>query len=65
MTLAGDDLTNHFKTNFALHYHHNYSMTELDNMVPFEREIYIILLQQQMAKESEERRQRAQQAKYG
>lgn len=40
-------------------------MTELDNMVPFEREIYIILLQQQMAKESEERRQRAQQAKYG
>lgn len=25
--------------------HHNYSLTELDNMLPWEREIYISLLQ--------------------
>jgi hypothetical protein len=24
--------------------HHNYSLTELDNMVPWEREIYVSLL---------------------
>jgi hypothetical protein len=26
--------------------HHKYSLTELDNMIPFEREIYLGLLEQ-------------------
>ena len=34
--------------------HHNYSLTELDNMIPWEREIYIGLLLQ-FLKEEEER----------
>jgi hypothetical protein len=34
--------------------HHNYSLTELENMVPWEREIYIGLLLQYL-KEEEER----------
>ena len=37
--------------------HHKYSLTELDNMMPWEREIYIGLLMQ-FLKEEEERMER-------
>lgn len=30
--------------NFALMQHHKYSLTELENMLPWEREIYVNLL---------------------
>ena len=33
--------------------HHGYSLTELDEMVPFEREIYVALLQDHVKKENE------------
>jgi hypothetical protein len=33
--------------------HHGYSLTELDNMVPWEREIYIALLQEYIKEENE------------
>ena len=32
---------------------HNYSLTELENMLPWEREIYINLLLQHIEKENE------------
>jgi hypothetical protein len=31
-------------TNFALMQHHNYSLTELENMIPWERDVYVSLL---------------------
>ena len=34
------------KTNLALMQHHNYSLSDLDNMIPWEREIYVTLLVQ-------------------
>ncbi len=37
--------------------HHNYSLTELENMIPWEREIYIGLLMQ-FLKEEKERMER-------
>jgi hypothetical protein len=37
-------LLNYYKTNFNLTYHHKYSLTEIENMLPWEREIYITLL---------------------
>ena len=37
--------------------HHKYSLTELENMIPWEREIYIGLLMQYL-KEEEERMER-------
>jgi hypothetical protein len=40
--------------------HHKYSLTELDDMMPFEREIYIMLLTQFIKEENE--RQKQQQA---
>jgi len=33
--------------------HHGYSLTELDNMVPWEREIYTALLQEYIKEENE------------
>jgi hypothetical protein len=41
--------------------HHQWSLTEIDNMLPFERQIYIILLQNWIKEENE--RIRAQNAK--
>ena len=31
-------------TNFSMMQHYNYSLTELENMIPWERDIYINLL---------------------
>ena len=47
--------------NFALMQHHKYSLTELDNMMPWEREIYIGLLMDFIKKEEE--RQKRDEAK--
>jgi hypothetical protein len=33
--------------------HHKYSLTELDNMLPWEREIYIMMLQQYIEDENQ------------
>ena len=33
--------------------HHKYSLTELDNMMPWEREIYLGLLQEHLKEEKE------------
>jgi len=33
--------------------HHKYSLTELDEMIPFEREIYIGLLEQHIKDEND------------
>ena len=41
--------------------HHKWSLTELNNMIPFERQIYVTLLQQWIKEENE--RVRAQNAK--
>ena len=44
--MAHESLESYFKTNFALMQHHKYSLTELENMIPWEREVYLTLLQQ-------------------
>jgi hypothetical protein len=42
--------------------HHKYSLTELDNMIPWEREIYVSLLNKFIQEENE--RIRREEAKY-
>ncbi len=37
--------------------HHKWSLTELDNMVPFERQIYVLLLQNWIKEENEKVRE--------
>lgn len=53
IALSHDSLVNHYKTNFAMMQHHGYSLTELNDMVPWEREIYIALLKEHIEKENE------------
>ena len=49
--MAHEDLESYYKTNFALIQHHKYSLTELENMIPWERDIYLTLLQQYIEEE--------------
>ena len=42
------DLENYYKINFALLQYHKYSLTEIENLIPWERDIYIGLLQQHL-----------------
>ena len=51
--LSHDSVYNYYKTNFALMQHHKYSLTELENMMPWEREIYMGLLAQWVKEENE------------
>ena len=51
--LSHDSVENYFKTNFGLMQHHKYSLTELENMIPFEREIYVGLLMNYIKEEKE------------
>tara|TARA_B100000965_G_scaffold299239_1_gene257599 strand:- start:10314 stop:10496 length:183 start_codon:yes stop_codon:yes gene_type:complete len=50
--MAHEDLASYYKINFALIQHHKYSLTELENMIPWEREIYLTLLQQYIEEEN-------------
>ena len=46
------DLESYFKLNFALMQHHKYSLTEIENMMPWERDIYLGLLNQYIEEEN-------------
>ena len=39
-----NSLENYYKTNFALVQHHKYSLTEIENLMPWERDVYVNLL---------------------
>jgi len=45
------DLENYFKLNFALIQYHKYSLTEIENLIPWERDIYVELLRAHLEEE--------------
>ena len=45
------------KTNFALMQHHYYSLSDIENMIPLEREIYTTLLSQHIEEQNEKQKQ--------
>jgi hypothetical protein len=51
--LSHDSLVNYYKTNFQLMQHHHYSLTEIDMMMPWEREIYLSMLIDHIKEENE------------
>jgi hypothetical protein len=51
MNLCHDNAFNFYKTNFSLMQYHKYSLEELENMMPFERDIYVSLLVQHLDEE--------------
>ena len=58
MALSHESLVNYYTTNFQMMQHHKYSLSELETMIPWEREIYIKMLMQHLEEEKE--RQKAQ-----
>ena len=50
--MAHIDLESYFNLNFALIQHHKYSLTEIENMMPWERDIYVGLLNQWVEEEN-------------
>tara|TARA_Y100001972_G_scaffold126104_1_gene178984 strand:+ start:921 stop:1103 length:183 start_codon:yes stop_codon:yes gene_type:complete len=53
------NLESYFKLNFSLMQYHKYSLTEIENMMPWERDIYILLLQQHLEEEEQKQKQQA------
>ena len=49
--MAHTNLESYYKVNFALVQHHKYSLTDVENMIPWEREVYITLLKQHIEEE--------------
>jgi hypothetical protein len=45
------DLESYFKLNFSLMQYHKYSLTEIENLIPWERDIYVELLKQHIEEE--------------
>tara|TARA_Y100000287_G_C14227581_1_gene359876 strand:- start:901 stop:1074 length:174 start_codon:yes stop_codon:yes gene_type:complete len=50
---------NMFETNFALMQHHKYSLTELEDMMPWERDVYVNLLMRYLREEEARQRQQS------
>ena len=51
------DLENYYKLNFALMQYHKYSLTEIENLMPWERDVYVELLKQHLEEEELKRKQ--------
>ena len=56
--MAHTDLESYYKVNFALMQHHKYSLTEIENMMPWERDVYVTLLKQHIEEENLKAQQR-------
>tara|TARA_Y200000002_G_scaffold50236_1_gene36215 strand:+ start:1537 stop:1695 length:159 start_codon:yes stop_codon:yes gene_type:complete len=52
-------LEGYYKTNFALMQHHKYNLSDIENMMPFERQVYVSLLTQylEQVKQQQEKQQ--------
>lgn len=44
MTLSHNTLGNYYALNFSLMQYHKYSLTEIESMIPWERELYVKML---------------------
>ena len=42
----------YYKTMFSMMQHHKYSLTEIENMIPWERDIYVSLLRAYVEEEN-------------
>ena len=65
MSIARENLEAYYRINFSLMQYHKYSLTELENMMPWERDIYTSLLEQHIEEENLKRQQAEGVRKYG
>jgi hypothetical protein len=57
--MAHTSLESYYKVNFALMQHHKYSLTEIENMIPWEKDVYITLLEQYIEEENLKNKQQS------
>ena len=57
--MAHTDLASYFKINFALMQHNKYSLTEIENMIPWEKDVYVALLEQYIEEENLKQQQQS------
>ena len=65
MSIAREDLESYYKINFSLMQYHKYSLTELENMMPWERDVYITLLQNYLEEQRLKQAQKEGELRYG
>jgi len=58
MILSHNTLANYYQTNFSLMQHHKYSLSDIDGMIPWERDIYVKMLVDYLEKLEEESKKR-------
>jgi|TARA_B100001059_G_scaffold236592_1_gene288052 hypothetical protein len=56
--MAHMNLESFFRINFALMQYHKYSLTDIENMMPWERDVYILLLEQHLKDEEQKAKAR-------
>lgn len=59
MALSHNDLSNYYTLIFALAQHHKYSIRDIEELMPFERDIYVALLMDYLEKEKARNEDRA------
>jgi hypothetical protein len=50
---------NHYKTNFSLIQHHKYNLSDIENMMPWEKFLYVDLLKEYIKNQEDLARDRA------
>lgn len=53
MLLSHNTLANYYSTIFALVQHHKYSITDVEQLIPYERDIYVAMLVDHLKQEKE------------
>ena len=56
--MAHTNLESYFRVNFALMQHHKYSLADIENMMPWEIEVYVTLLTQYIEEENLKQQQK-------
>tara|TARA_Y100001938_G_C8093270_1_gene436467 strand:- start:200 stop:376 length:177 start_codon:yes stop_codon:yes gene_type:complete len=58
MTLSKETLEGYYQSNFTLMQHFNYSLSDLEGMLPWEREIYLKLLESHIQEMNEKQKRK-------
>lgn len=59
LNLSHESLVNYYQVNYQLVQNHKYSLSDVELMMPWEREVYISLLVDQVKEEKQAREQQA------
>jgi hypothetical protein len=48
----------YYETNFAMMHHHKWSLTEIENMIPWERDVYASMLSEHLKDQKQQMEQK-------